>query len=802
MEAPTTIYGYMRKYGNLLSERILSTYKPLHSPSDPPSPLLDNLKRKLLPAQTIVVMAVAKYLRFANASKLVCECGAGKTIMALAACYVHSGAKQHTGLVMAGPTLVEKWAREIFQTIPRARVFLVHDMRNGGDPRKPHGVTEVRWNGHKLVRNGWSGSLTDLRLMGRKSWKKICPEPAWFVMGKERGKLSYFWRHCYQLAQSGSRKGALVNPDSGDRIVNSEGECLYSTDFRDAKRSQVITRGSSEEDSKADGTQMFSALWSADRTKIQRMAPLDYVGRYLKGWWSYSIADEFHELNGDTAQGNGLAVLARAASKTVVLSGTATSGYADSIFSVLYRLDGPHMAREGFAWGSQGQRQFQETYGTIEQVRKVYPQDNRCSRAPKANVVVRRRPGASPLLFGKFLMESTAFLSLEDIADTLPEYEEQVISLPMDADLARGYEKLEKQIKDALIQFPKAGSSITSLMLNSLLVYPDHPFGFKTLKALVRDEYGNMERVEIAEPENLDENHLYPKEQWLIDDVRKERAEGRRVLVFATFTGAHDVTHRLEKVLSGAGFRVAVLRTSVPTDKREAWFTDRLREGVDVVVCHPRLVQTGLDLPQFPTIVFAETGYSLYTLRQASRRSWRIGQKKNVRVKFLHYQDTMQERCLRLMGKKMLVALAVEGKLSGEGLQTTSDDDASDILTALARELVSEGGVGESADAVWAGLARERNKMFSQGSVFNVEAEPVKPETQVLREADLSADYASPERLPDALPQETTIFTIDGEALLFPEALPTAQKSRKAKQPAQASSCGQMSLFTDLVGAA
>jgi hypothetical protein len=80
------------------------------------------------------------------------------------------------------------------------------------------------------------------------------------------------------------------------------------------------------------------------------------------------------------------------------------------------------------------------------------------------------------------------------------------------------------------------------------------------------------------------------------------------------------------------------------------------------VICHPKLVETGLDLLAFPTIYFYETGYSLHTLRQASRRSWRIGQRFPVRVKFVTYLGTMQETCLRLMGKKMLVALMMEGK--------------------------------------------------------------------------------------------------------------------------------------------
>ena len=106
-----------------------------------------------------------------------------------------------------------------------------------------------------------------------------------------------------------------------------------------------------------------------------------------------------------------------------------------------------------------------------------------------------------------------------------------------------------------------------------------------------------------------------------------------------------------------------------------------------------------MDLLDFPTIYFYETGFSLYTLRQASRRSWRIGQKHPVRVKFLMYTGTAQESQIRLMGKKLLVAMMMEGKFSGEGLDGFEEND--DMMSSMVRELLEEGGVGESADAIW-----------------------------------------------------------------------------------------------------
>jgi len=68
----------------------------------------------------------------------------------------------------------------------------------------------------------------------------------------------------------------------------------------------------------------------------------------------------------------------------------------------------------------------------------------------------------------------------------------------------------------------------------------------------------------------------------------------------------------------------------------------------------------------------------------------------------------MQPSCLRLMGKKLPVSLGMEGNFCWEGLQSLEEDD--DMLTAIARELVTQKGVGESADIVWRQIQAEHSK--------------------------------------------------------------------------------------------
>lgn len=794
-----TVFDYMRRFAGPMGARIMEAYPPLHAPSDPVSPRIAELKRKPLAAQAIAIMGTAKYLKDHDAAKIVAEMGCGKTYMALATSYVHANGKQHTGIVMCPPHLTLKWAREVFITIPNTRVFLIEDMRNlpSDDPKKladamkkPHGVVEVKLIDGVAKRRGDAFSITRLREMGRVGLKKyLGGKNAYFIMSKERGKLGYFWRPSASTANVGSFMGFVTNPDSGLPVEKSDGGMVTWADLKGAKKYQdVIQRGNDN-----DGKKLFAPMWCADRTKISRMAPLEFMGRYMKGFFDYAIADELHQLAGETAQGNGLGILARISHKIIGLTGTLLGGYADDLEKLNWRLDGPQMVREGFAYGSEGRRLFQSTYGVIEEVRKREATDAACTKKTKETIQIKRRPGCSPVLFGKFLMETTAFVSLADIAEDLPQYNEFPIAIDMDKELAEAYDEVQEAIKDKLREYPR-NPSLTSMMLQTLLCYPDHPFDFKMLTAKVKTDFGR-ELIDVCEPPTLSKKKVYAKEEALVEDIRKEIAEGRKVQVFATFTGEHDVTLRLKQVLEQKGFRVAVMKASVPTEKREAWYADRSKEGVQVCICHPKLVETGLDLLEYPTIYFYETGYSLHTLRQASRRSWRIGQKHPVRVKFFYYADTAQEKCVRHMGKKMLVSLMMEGKMSGEGLEDMDEDD--DMVTAMVKELLEEGGVGESADDIWKNLERER-QVYTDGAKAR-SAGPTHAEVEAILDRVAADSDLVPESAPTGISEMAAELiqyadSSSGEVVLEQHGLAAfaAKRTKRRTKPANEE---QLSLF-------
>ena len=744
MQLPKDINEYLRVRASELAERILRTFPPLHGIDDPESPLVGTLLRKPFTAQVLAMMGVVKRWNEARGAAVIAECGTGKTLISLGSVHVHSDRKPFTALAMVPPQLVEKWAREALLTLPRVRVFFVDGLRTPTSSAAHAGVNEVRLRNGRIVREGLRTTLTELRQRkssrsARARWDSICGLPALFIVGRDRGKLSYFWRHAYDVARCGRYQGSVVNADSGSPVyLGDEGERLLSDDFKKAKLSELLGGPNGDRSTKLRRS-LYSALWQADGSKVRRFAPVDFIGRYMPEFFDYAIADEVHELKGDTAQGNALGTLAGCAQRTVVLTGTLLGGYADEIFNILFRLEPAKMVREGFEHGEAGLRSFTETYGLLEKITVIEPSDNACSEA-RVTKRIRRRPGASPLLFGRFLMSLGAFISLEDISENLPPYREEVLTVDMDPPLRDAYKKLEEDVKKAL-QEHRRNPTVMSVALNALLLYPDRPFGLGDLYGYERDpETKKRERFLIAETQDLSQDYVYAKERRLVEEVKAELRRGRRCQIYAVYTLKRDVTTRLEKILANEGIRVTVLRRDVPPEAREAWYQRQLRAGVQAVICHPKLVQTGLDLIEFPTILFYETGYSIYVLRQASRRSWRIGQRLPVKVKFLHYVETMQETCLRLMGKKLLVSLAMEGKFSSEGLQSINDED--DILMAMARELVTEKGIGEKADEVWSTIQKRQEAILGTRAVEDLpeELEAVASETPLIESTPQQPD--------------------------------------------------------------
>src|SRR6201999_3405448 len=143
-------------------------------------------------------------------------------------------------------------------------------------------------------------------------------------------------------------QGCVVNSETGKPVIVDAGR-LTAAQFEQFKNPEP-TEARGEKPCRP----FHSPLWQADPDKIRRMAPIEFIGRYMPGWFDYAICDEIHQLAGDTAQGNALGTLAACANRIVGLTGTLLGGFADDLFNTLFWLEAGKMKEHGYEWGSTG----------------------------------------------------------------------------------------------------------------------------------------------------------------------------------------------------------------------------------------------------------------------------------------------------------------------------------------------------------------------------------------------------------------------------------------------------------------
>jgi len=772
---------FVEEFGASLTRAILDTCPPVYSPAlyKEYRPLVKRLARQPLGRQADALAGAALALeRGHRCTILSAEMGSGKSYMALAALYAvwrrtrerDPHARMHA--VVVCPThLVPKWVREAKATIPGVQAAAVDS------------ISEIE---AALARAHTAGPLI-------------------LVLSKERAKLGHPRRPAvWDRLMPWTKDRRLCCPQCGQVICYTE-RCgrdgkerlgVPIVDPRVCVRYRLFCANDA----------CRSPLWQADTTLLRvpggrlsglqpadrpvalfeggrtvkasaggepRRVPLGaYIAKRLRGAFDVLILDECHEFKADgSAQGIVAGQMAAAIPQVLALTGTLYGGYASSLFHLLYRLD--PVTREDFAYTDLAR--WIETYGLYEITEKETERDGEeighYTRRKSNRVTTRKEiPGLMPQLIAR-LARHTIFLRLADVAPDLPPYEEHVVSVAMIPAQQRAYDRLKGDLLTALREALVRGSKrLLGAYLQSVLAYPDAPYRAE----IVVDP--KDDRV-IARAPALDEATVYPKEQSLLDLIGRELGQRRKVLVFIQHTGSRDVTARLVALLTERGVKAAVLHSSVEAKKREAWVEGRLTEGVQVLLTHPKCVQTGLDLLDFPTLVFWQTEYSAYVLGQASRRSWRIGQRRDVHVYHMVYADSAQDSALRLVARKRRAAKLIDGDLDEDGLVAQAEMDG--LLKELARSLVDEEGTAavESAEEI---LAQARADELAESELI----------VEVVAE-DAADDDEAAEAVPElevslALPEVvgTTVSLFDYMAA-HPSAARKGKKARRAVPSAQ-----------------
>jgi hypothetical protein len=165
--------------------------------------------------------------------------------------------------------------------------------------------------------------------------------------------------------------------------------------------------------------------------------------------------------------------------------------------------------------------------------------------------------------------------------------------------------------------------------------------------------------------------------------------------VFIAQSGKVGIQERLVELIRQhvtAAHPVVLESDTVATDKRDGWLKKQVEKGCNILICNPKLIETGLDLLAFKSLIFYEIAYSLYTVSQASRRHWRIGQTDECRVYHLFYENTMEAQAIKLVSEKQAAAALLGGDADGGGLAQLAGGAVS-LEAELARSIAADEAV-------------------------------------------------------------------------------------------------------------
>lgn len=742
---------FLNEFGAGLMDSVSKQHPPVYDgePNAQWDQIMNDLKRHPFDAQRQRIQAVCKLLVEQNeqAAVLNGEMGCGKTMMGIAVSAVLFTEGYRRTLVIAPPHLVYKWRREILETIENAKVWVL----NGPDtlrqllkiransqhqPTVPEfyilGRVRMRmgfdWRPVMVVRRVYERVvIAETQTQARRSYivtheYAACADCGEFIVNDEGERISAAVfnqsndsrKNCqYCLAplwtlkrnkQPKDYRGMVrqsicqiptIGPKTADKLLEGFGANTLSTMLADNVYEFINLMDEegdlvfSDKQAKRMERAMAKQAFGFGQGGYQ---PSEFIKRYLPNdFFDLLLVDEGHEYkNSGSAQGQAMGVLAEKSRKTVLLTGTLMGGYADDIFYLLWRVMSTRMLEDGYQYNSQNSlgtaaMSFMREHGVLKDVFKETSNGNhRTAKGKKMVVHTSKAPGFGPKGVIRYVLPYTAFLKLKDIGgNVLPTYQETFMNVRMNEAQAEAYQQLSNHLTYELKQaLAKGDKTLMGLVLTVLLAWPDTCFRDEEVK------HPRTREVLAYVPAVLEEDELSPKELELVDICKANKAKGRKVLVYTVYTGKRDTASRLKRVLEISSFKVAVLRSSIGTDKREDWIMDQVDRSIDVLVCNPELVKTGLDLLDFPTICFMQSGYNVYTVQQASRRSWRIGQKQAVDVYYLGYEKTAQISCLELMAKKIAVSQSTSGDMPDTGLDVLNSDGDS-IEVALAKQLIA-----------------------------------------------------------------------------------------------------------------
>lgn len=707
----------------LMVNMLKSTIQPIHKKGDVPLFVKHSVKkltdRQVDPAQLEAIAAGIKAFNLHNSFMLLGEPGVGKTIMSILTVLIHSTnrGKPAKILVVCPPALqFATWKEELLQTVKGfiydknihniSKTEELMDLERKGifEDEDHHFVIVSEANlkneyslqpavNYSKSKKGFTcpscGELITHKVANpaRKDdpsapAKITVPRPYDFFNKKKDANSSCpkcetsLWMPINPLSEKKKDDFLYLTSNSGKRSLTgfypADGN-LYmklTTEFRSKLSASNLNK---REEGKIkrllnDFEECF-LMSTGKKARLERQSShkvsiSSYVEKKLRHKFTHLIIDEAHEYQNISKRFKSIVSLIKSIRFVLCATGTSMNGYPKSRFHMDFALF-PHILKH-HGFNHNDVDKYQKTFGVTEEINKFKVVDG---KEKKLTPVVRNKPGISPIIFALFMQRVSVFIHLTDLNFDLPNLSYEQIEVPLSSKLKAEQEEFSSKLR-ALAREDEI-DFVSAIQTN--VTFLDMP--------QKEHEIYNRDKSSIVYTSTPVEKEEDAKLNALMNYLDNEiNVLNRKTMVYTQWVG-DGINEYLHKAISEK-FNVTLLsnttdyslscdgtRVKVKKEYRMDFIKSELAKGTQCLIVSPSLVKTGLNLIEFPTIIYYQLGYQVYTLRQADKRSHRIGQTQDCKIVYMYYKGTFQNDIARIMSTKIFASQAIEGKMDAAGLE-------------------------------------------------------------------------------------------------------------------------------------
>ncbi|WP_374724211.1 helicase-related protein [Calidifontibacillus erzurumensis] len=734
-----TTEEYLRQNAAVLFKKLEKYMKPLYDGKTFDKNIAYT-NRICVPAQARAVMAMNEILKHKKAGFFSAAMGTGKTQMSITTAYARAKKREESGakdgyrcLVVAPANVLPKWATsEIPKVLGNTVEINAHLLEKIDSLQYSPNRNEYKlWAKYRkcnnicTIINDTEDALAYVRLI-KSGWRIPKGKIHFVLVNTDRMKYHAFgfvlgakwnpYRFCWESPNTGKalqspkmKKEDLKNPEfiaSWNDVVEAPSKPPTLAEIQEARKKGMLDPHglpigyvkkwkpevrSFQDDYQGEKSNCSLARpalnkFGETKNKKQRWMIAQIFQRMLPRHFHLGIFDEIHQMKAQ-GSGRGLAFhkILMSCRKSVFLTGTLTNGESSSIQAILWRVYPKELLELGFNHKTTAET-WANRYGVIEKVQKL--DDNATKVGIQTNrlnnsIIIKEKPGIAPELVANHLLDKTVFLELSDLQLPMITLEEKPIIIELDDDHLDEYKTFHATLYDTCQSLQQdLGSAAWSQFNPATLNYADQP----QLGAHIKFKDKDGSELAVVTAPRFPESYETAKERKLVEIVLQRLADNRRVIIYTHYTNEYRTNQRLQKVLKRNGVNATILDSKISNDARFAWLEEQEKKGTKVIITNQRLVEVGLDLMAYPTIIFYQMSDDINTVRQAAKRAHRLGQHRHCEVLYLVNDKTQQMAQFQRLMSRRVAALLVEGAIErSDDLAKYADTSANGITNDLSK---------------------------------------------------------------------------------------------------------------------